>query len=62
MKLGGRVNPPLLFALLLLGLFIGQSTASLGDHLPDFRECVQVSCFHHVSIVSYSIDLTRIGL
>lgn len=62
MKLGGRVNPSILFALLLLALFIGQSTASLGDHLPDFRECVQVSWFYHVSMSAYSIPLTNIGL
>lgn len=27
---------------LVLALLAGQSSASLGDHLPDFKECVQV--------------------
>lgn len=44
MNLGARqVNPATLFVLVFLALLVGQSTASLGDHLPDFRECVQVS-------------------
>lgn len=44
MHLGSRrVSIFALFALVLLGLFVGQSTASLGDHLPDFKECVQVT-------------------
>jgi hypothetical protein len=38
-----RVNPSTLLALICLVLFIGHTTASLGDHLPDFKECVQVS-------------------
>lgn len=28
--------------LVVLGLFVGQSAASLGDRLPDFKECVKV--------------------
>lgn len=44
MHLGSRrVNIFALFTLVFLGLFVGQSTASLGDHLPDFKECVQVT-------------------
>lgn len=29
--------------LVLLVLLVGRTTASLGDHLPDFKECVQVT-------------------
>lgn len=44
MNLGAcRVNSSTLLALIFLALFIGHTTASLGDHLPDFKECVQVS-------------------
>lgn len=47
MKLGAyRVTLPTLFAILLVACLIGQSAASLGDHLPDFKECVQVSFIH----------------
>lgn len=43
MKMGvGRVNVYTLFAFIFLAFLIGKSNASLGDHLPDFRECVQV--------------------
>ena len=43
MRLGAlRARLPLLFGSVLLGLFVGQCTASLGDHLPDFKECVKV--------------------
>lgn len=30
------------FLFLLIAALIGKSTASLGDHLPDFKECVKV--------------------
>lgn len=26
----------------LFAVFVGKSTASLGDHLPEFKECVKV--------------------
>lgn len=43
MNLGvGRVNLYTLFAFVFLASLIGRSNASLGDHLPDFKECVQV--------------------
>ena len=42
MTLGARVNYFTLLILAFLALFVCQSTASLGDHLPDFKECVQV--------------------
>ncbi|KAJ5487804.1 hypothetical protein N7530_002104 [Penicillium desertorum] len=43
MNLGiGRVNLYTLFAFVFLASLIGKSNASLGDHLPDFKECVQV--------------------
>jgi hypothetical protein len=38
----GRVNLYTLFAFVFLASLIGRSNASLGDHLPDFKECVQV--------------------
>lgn len=28
--------------LFILAVFVGQSAASLGDRLPDFKECVKV--------------------
>lgn len=44
MNLGAyRVSSSTLLALIFLALFIGHTAASLGDHLPDFKECVQVS-------------------
>lgn len=43
MNLGiGRANLYALFAFVFLASLIGRSNASLGDHLPDFKECVQV--------------------
>ncbi|KAA8644781.1 PGAP3/PER1 family protein [Aspergillus tanneri] len=36
----GKVYFYLLF--LLVATFIGKTTASLGDHLPDFKECVKI--------------------
>jgi hypothetical protein len=43
MYLAGRANLYTLFAFVLFASLIGRSNASLGDHLPDFKECVQVS-------------------
>ncbi|KAJ5525021.1 hypothetical protein N7513_010139 [Penicillium frequentans] len=43
MNLGAhRGNLSALLAIILLACLFGQSSASLGDHLPDFRECVKV--------------------
>ncbi|EKV08233.1 hypothetical protein PDIG_59770 [Penicillium digitatum PHI26] len=43
MNLGiGRVNLYALFSFVFLASLIGRSNASLGDHLPEFKECVQV--------------------
>lgn len=61
MNLGGRVNPAILFAFLLLALFVGLSTASLGDHLPDFKECVQVPLLYPIAM-SLMPRLTNTGL
>lgn len=35
--------PSTIFAIVFLACLVGQSSASLGDHLPDFRECVKVN-------------------
>lgn len=44
MNLGAyRASSSTLLALIFLALFIDHTAASLGDHLPDFKECVQVS-------------------
>lgn len=44
MNLGAyRGNLSALLAIILLACLVGQSSASLGDHLPDFRECVKVN-------------------
>lgn len=44
MNLGAyRGNISALLAIILLACLVGQSSASLGDHLPDFRECVKVN-------------------
>ncbi|KAJ5911382.1 uncharacterized protein N7473_000685 [Penicillium subrubescens] len=37
-----RAVPSTLFAFALLSLLVSPSSASLGDHLPDFKECVKV--------------------
>lgn len=59
MNLGAcRVKPSTLLALIFLGLFIGHTTASLGDHLPDFKECVQVS-FPQVQKISHLVNNPR---
>ncbi|KGO76492.1 hypothetical protein PITC_089060 [Penicillium italicum] len=43
MNLGaGRVKLYTLFTFIFLACLIGRANASLGDHLPDFKECVQV--------------------
>ena len=42
MHLAGRANLYILFAFVLFASLIGRSNASLGDHLPDFKECVEV--------------------
>jgi hypothetical protein len=43
MHLGvGRVVSSTLFTFVLLALLVTPSSASLGDHLPDFKECVKV--------------------
>lgn len=41
---GGRKLPYLL-ALFLFATLIGNSSASLGDHLPEFKECVKVHTY-----------------
>lgn len=43
MYLGRRAFFPFFLSLLALAFLTGQATASLGDHLPDFKECVKVS-------------------
>jgi post-GPI attachment to proteins factor 3 len=43
--------------LIILAAFVGQSWASLGDRLPDFKECVKV--FILLSISARTKDLTR---
>lgn len=42
MHLGAGVNLYALFALAFFASFIGKTHASMGDHLPDFKECVKV--------------------
>lgn len=41
---GGRKLSYLL-VLFLFATFIGKSSASLGDHLPEFKECVKVHTY-----------------
>lgn len=42
MHLGAGGNIGALFTLAFFASLIGNANASLGDHLPDFKECVQV--------------------
>lgn len=42
MYLSAGVNLYALFALAFFASFIGHANASMGDHLPDFKECVKV--------------------
>ena len=42
---GGGTHPPRLLLFLLLPIFVKYVTASIGDKLPEFQECISV--WHH---------------